>query len=110
MPATRNIEIYQGDNYTHQLSLKSNANAAINITSRTYSGQIRKRRSSDTISATFSTEITDAANGIVVFTLLPAATANLKPGMYVYDFQEVNGPVVTTILTGNAVVTGEVTR
>lgn len=110
MPATRNIEIYQGDNYAHQLSLKSNANAAINITSRTYSGQIRKRRSSDTISATFSTEITDAANGIVVFTLLPAVTANLKPGMYVYDFQEVNGSVVTTILTGNAVVTGEVTR
>ena len=110
MPATRNIEIYQGDNYAHQLSLKSNANAAINITSRTYSGQIRKRRSSDTISATFSTEITDAANGIVVFTLLPAVTANLKPGTYVYDFQEVNSSVVTTILTGNAVVTGEVTR
>jgi hypothetical protein len=110
MPATRNIEIYQGDNYAHQLTLKNNANAVINITSRTYSGQIRKRRTSDTISATFSTEITDGANGIVVFSLLPAATANLRPGTYVYDFQEVNGATVTTILTGNAVITGEVTR
>ena len=110
MPATRNIEIYQGDNYAHQLTLKNNANAVINITSRTYSGQIRKRRTSDTISATFSTEITDGANGIVVFSLLPAATANLRPGTYVYDFQEVNGATVTTILTGNAVITGQVTR
>lgn len=110
MPAERNIEIYQGDNYAHQLTLKDSANAVINITSRTYSGQIRKRRSSDTISATFSSEITDGANGVVVFSLLPAATANLRPGTYVYDFQEVNGETVTTILTGNAVITGEVTR
>ena len=44
MPATRDIEIYQGDNYAHQLTLKDSANAVINITSRTYSGQIRKRR------------------------------------------------------------------
>jgi hypothetical protein len=110
MPATRNIEIYQGDTYAHQLTLKDSANAVINITSRTYSGQVRKRRTSDTASATFSSEITDGANGVVVFTLLPAVTANLRPGTYVYDFQETNGSTVTTILTGNAVITGEVTR
>ena len=74
MPAERDIEIYQGDTYAHQLTLKNNANAVINITSRTYSGQIRKRRSSTTITATFATEITDGANGVVVFTLLPAIT------------------------------------
>lgn len=110
MPATRDIDIYQGDTYAHQLVLKNNANTVINITSRTYSGQIRKRRSSDTVSATFTTEITDGANGVVVFTLLPNITANLRSGIYVYDFQELNGATVTTILTGNATVTGEVTR
>lgn len=110
MPAERNIEIYQGDTYAHQLSLKNNANAVINITARTYSGQIRKRRSSTTITATFTTEITDGANGVVVFTLLPATTANITAGVYVYDFQELNGATVTTLLTGNATVTGEVTR
>ena len=110
MPATRNIEIYQGDTYAHQLTLKNNANAVINITSRAYSGQIRKRRSSTTITATFATEITDGANGVVVFSLLPAATANIPAGNYVYDFQEVNGTTVTTILTGTATITGEVTR
>lgn len=110
MPATRNIEIYQGDTYAHQLVLKNNANAVINITSRTYSGQIRKRRSSDTISASFTAEITDGANGVVVFTITPELTANLRAGVYVYDFQEINGQTTTTILTGNATVTGEVTR
>ncbi|NDB58895.1 hypothetical protein EB001_10640 [bacterium] len=110
MPATRNIEIYQGDTYAHQLVLKNNANAVINIASRTYSGQIRKRRSSDTISANFAAEITDGANGVVVFTMTPNDTANLRPGIYVYDFQEINGQTITTILTGNATITGEVTR
>lgn len=110
MPAERDIEIYQGDTYAHQLTLKNNANAVINITSRTYSGQIRKRRSSTTITATFATEITDGANGVVVFTLLPAITSNIAAGSYVYDFQEVNGQTVTTILTGKATITGEVTR
>ena len=110
MPAERNIDIYQGDTYVHELALKNNANAVINITSRSYSGQIRKKRSSEVISATFASEITDGANGVVVFSLLANTTANLRAGIYVYDFQEVNGSVVTTILTGNAVVTGEVTR
>ena len=62
------------------------------------------------MSATFVAEITDGANGVVVFSLSPAVTANLRPGIYVYDFQEVNVVTVTTILTGNAIVIGEVTR
>ena len=44
MAATRNIEIYKGDTYLHELRLKNNSNAVINITSRTYTGQIRKKR------------------------------------------------------------------
>ena len=110
MAAERNIEIYQGDTYAHQLSLKNSANAVINISTRTYSGQVRKRRSSSAITATFTSEITDGANGVVVFTLLPNLTSGINPGSYVYDFQETNGAVVTTLLTGNVTVTGEVTR
>ena len=53
---------------------------------------------------------TDPANGVVVFSLAPATTANIQAGTYVYDFQEVNANTVTTLLTGNVVVTAEVTR
>lgn len=110
MAATRNLTIYQGDNYAHEVQLKNSSNAVINISTRSYAGQIRKRRSSETISATFTSEITDGANGKVVFSLLPADTAALPAGRYVYDFQETNGAVITTILTGTVTVTGEVTR
>jgi hypothetical protein len=37
-------------------------------------------------------------------------TANLAAGIYVYDFQEINTSVVTTLVTGNVTVTGDVTR
>jgi hypothetical protein len=110
MAATVNIQIYQGDTYVHQLSLKNSANAVINISTRTYAGQIRKRSSSDAITATFSTEITDGANGVVVFSLAPNITSNIASGSYVYDFQETNGAVVTTLLKGSVAVIGEVTR
>jgi len=110
MAGTRNIEIYQGDTYAHQLSLKNSSNAVINISTRSYAGQIRKKRSSDIITATFTTEITDGANGVVVFSLAPNITSNIASGTYVYDFQETNGATVTTLLTGNVAVTAEVTR
>jgi hypothetical protein len=110
MAAERNIEIYQGDTYAHQLSIKDSSNAAINISTRSYAGQIRKKRSSNTVTATFTTEITDGANGVVAFSLGANITSNIASGTYVYDFQETNGAVVTTLLTGNVVVTGQVTR
>jgi len=110
MAAERNIEIYQGDTYAHQLSLKNSSNAVINISTRSYAGQIRKKRSSDIITATFTTQITDGANGVVVFSLAPNITSNIASGSYVYDFQETNGATVTTLITGNVAVTAEVTR
>ena len=110
MAGQRNIQIYQGDTYVHQLSVKDSANAVINISSRTYAGQIRKRRASSTIAATFATEITDGANGVVAFSLAANITSNIVSGSYVYDFQETDGAVVSTLLTGKVAVTGEVTR
>ena len=110
MAATRNITIYQGDTYAHELRIKDSANAVINITTRTYTGQIRKKRSTETAAATFSYELTDAANGTVVLSLTAGSTANISAGTYVYDFQETNGSAVTTLITGSCIVVGEVSR
>lgn len=110
MAATRDITIYQGDTYAHELRIRNSANANVNITSRTYAGQIRKKRNSDTISATFTSEITSAANGVVVMSLSSSNTANIAAGTYVYDFQETNAGAVTTLITGTCIVTGEVSR
>jgi hypothetical protein len=110
MAATRDISVYQGDTYAHELRIKDSANANVNITSRTYTGQIRKKRNSDTITATFTSTLTNAANGVVVMSLTSSNTANISAGSYVYDFQETNGATVTTLITGVCTVTGDVTR
>jgi hypothetical protein len=110
MAASRDISIYQGDTYAHELRIKDSANANVNITSRTYTGQIRKKRNSDTITATFTSTLTNAANGVVVMSLTSSNTANISAGSYVYDFQETNGATVTTLITGVCTVTGDVTR
>ena len=44
MAANRNIDIYKGDTYVHELRLKDSSNVAINISTRTYTGQIRKKK------------------------------------------------------------------
>ena len=110
MAAERNITIYQGDTYLHELRLRNSSNANINITSRTYSGQVRKTSGSSNSVAVFTAAITDAANGIVQFTIAASVTANIKSGIYYYDFQEVNGSFVTTLIAGKASFQGEVTR
>lgn len=110
MAAERNIRIYQGDTYMHEVRVRDNSNVAINISSRTYTGQIRKTRTSNVVIANFSTAITNAANGVFNFSLSSNITSNIQSGIYYYDIQETNGSVITTLLTGRAEVEGEVTR
>jgi hypothetical protein len=42
--------------------------------------------------------------------LTASNTASITSGTYVYDFQEVNGTTVTTLITGTVTVTGDVSR
>ena len=110
MAAERNIIIYQGDTYLHELRLRNSSNANINISTRSYSGQVRKTKTSDTIIATFTTSITDGPNGVMQFSLLPEVTSNIKSGVYYYDLQETNSTIITTLIAGKATVQGEITR
>ena len=110
MAAERNIIIYQGDTYVHEVRLRNSANANINISTRSYSGQVRKTKTSDTIVATFTTEILDGPNGVMQFSLLPNVSSNIRSGVYYYDLQENNSTVITTLIAGKASVQGEVTR
>jgi hypothetical protein len=110
MAGARDITIYKGDSYTHEVRIKNSANTAINITGRTYRVQMRQSKASSSILLTFATTITNAANGIVTFTLQPSDTSNISVGTYYYDFEETNGSYVTTLMGGKLVITGEVSR
>lgn len=110
MAAERDITIYKGDSYTHQINIKNSANTAINITGRTYISQIRKSKASGTIIASFTTAITDAANGVLTMSMTGNETSNINTGIYYYDLQETNGSIITTLMGGKVTVTGEVSR
>lgn len=108
MPGERDISIYAGDTYTHEIRLKDANGSAINISGRIYTGALKISKTSQDTVATFSTNISNANGGVVTFTLIPSITSNISPGTYLYDFQEENVGVITTLLTGKAVVTGQV--
>ena len=110
MPGKRDISIYAGDTYVHEIRIKNADGTAINIGGRTYSGSIKLSRTSESVISPFIVNITNAANGVVVFSLTSSNTALITPGTYYYDFQEENVGIVTTLLTGKATVTGQITN
>jgi hypothetical protein len=110
MAGIRDISIYKGDSYTHEVRIKNSANTAINISGRTYRAQIRKTKSSETIIQTFTTTISNAAAGTLNITLSSGTTSNINTGIYYYDLEETNGSTVTTLMGGKITVIGEVSR
>jgi hypothetical protein len=83
---------------------------AINITGRTYSAQIREKASSTSALATFSCSIVNAAQGKFACTLSAATSATLSPANAVWDLQENNSGVITTLMAGDVVIDRDVTR
>lgn len=109
-PANYPLNIIIGDTETVSVTLQDANGSAINIAGRTYSAQIREKASSASPLATFSCSITNAAQGKFSCTLSAAATAALSPANAVWDLQETNGSVVTTLMAGEVVITRDVTR
>jgi hypothetical protein len=110
MAASRDIEIYQGDTYSHEVRISDSDGDRINISGRVYSAQIRKIKTAESVLVSFTTEITEAANGVMNFSLSAAQTSDLPLGVFYYDLQEVNGVHVLTLMAGKATVKKEVTR
>jgi len=110
MAGTRDIVLYAGDTYVHELRLRNSSNTVINISTHTYSGQVKLGRTASENIAVFTAQITDGANGVVQFSLAANTTAAITPGTYYYDIQQINGTIVTTLLAGKAIVQGDVTR
>jgi hypothetical protein len=110
MAASRDISIYQGDSYTHEARIRNSSNVAINISGRTYTAQIKRSKGSDSVVASFTTSITDAANGVLTFSMTSSNTANISSGTYYYDLEEVNGSTVTTLMGGKVTVVGDISN
>jgi hypothetical protein len=111
MPARRDLLTpYQGDQFSHEVRFKDSNGGPVNVTGRTFASQVRRRWSDTTIDATFSVDTSNAATGVVVFTLSANVMTGLEPGEYRYDLQQTVAGVPLTLLAGKFRVTGEITR
>jgi hypothetical protein len=110
-PANFPLSIRIGDTETISLTMQDSASAAINIAGRSYAAQIRPSADSSTVLASFTCALVGSGStGQVTCTLPASTTSALSAGTGVFDLQETNGTVVTTILAGQVTITQDVTR
>lgn len=110
MAARRDLEAYQGDTFTHEIRMQDSNGNPLNVAGSTFASQVRRRADYTTVEAVFSVDMTNAATGVVVFTLSSVQTAGLLAGRYRYDVHQTTGSTVLTLTYGNFEVRGEVTR
>jgi len=108
MATKLNLVIDQGATYSNAILVKDSSNNAINLSTYTVAGQIRKYYTSSN-----STAFTATGNstGYVNISLTANATANLSSGRYVYDVEITsNTGIVTRVTEGIVTITPQVTR
>tara|TARA_R100000734_G_C3266766_1_gene63819 strand:- start:365 stop:703 length:339 start_codon:yes stop_codon:yes gene_type:complete len=105
------IVIDQGSDFALTIAL-SEGGSAINLSTHTVSAQLRPTPSSNTLTATFTCAISNAAGGEFTMKLAHALTANIAAGKYYYDTEVYNSSAntITRLIQGVARVTQNVTR
>jgi|TARA_Y100000015_G_C2373182_1_gene81127 hypothetical protein len=104
------ITVEQGATFSRLITIKDASNTAVDISTDSFAGQIRKRHQSAATEAAFSFTITNGSAGQVTASITNTVTAAMDPGDFVYDIEWTSGSTVTRLLEGTATVTPEVTR
>lgn len=107
---TFNISLEQGATFTNNMLVTVDGNT--DISTFTFTGQVRTDKLSDHILANLTITKTDEANGAFTVSLTGAETANIPTGTHLYDIKYVNSTDSSTVrlLEGNVTVSGQVTR
>ena len=104
---TNEIDIFQGDNKTYELTVKNRAGAVVDITSGTIKFTVKKLLDDTATIITKTTAeatevtITDGSNGVAEIYVVPADTATEERGEYEYDveYTAVSGKKYTIIVS-----------
>ena len=109
--ATYNLTVDRASTWSMVLTLEDPSGAAINITSGTFTGQVRTSYT-DAVTATFTiAAISPATDGQASMTLPASETLKLKPGdSYEYDVFLALGGVTTKLLQGTLECRPNITR
>lgn len=107
MPATRNLTCYRGDTFVYRLEFVDAAGAPVDVSARTFRGMVRRRWSDPSPEATFTVDTSQAASGVVRFTLAATLTEDLEPGRWTYDVEQTDSGDVLTVTRGRFDVEGD---
>jgi hypothetical protein len=108
MPARRDLDFYRSDTWTHEVRFVDANEAPVNVSAWTFASQVRRRSSSDLI-VSFAVDASQAASGVIVFSVGANAT-DIDAGRYKYDVQRSLGGVVQTVVEGAVTVSGDITQ
>jgi hypothetical protein len=108
---TYNINVDQGSDFGATFTLKESG-SPVDLTGYSARGQIRKKKTSSTITATFTCTVPDPLNGTIIVSLPNSITKDIVEGTYFYDIEiyTVGNAYVKRIIEGVVNVKGEVTR
>lgn len=106
-----NLVIDQGADFAVQLTI-SEEGAAKNLTGYSARAQLRSKKTDSTVTASFTCDVINPSNGIILMSMNNSITEGISAGIYYYDLELfTSGDAnVTRLLEGQATVTQEVTR
>jgi len=111
MAAKANIVIDQGSDFSSTITVTDSADAAVDLTGYTGSGQIRKHYTSNTKTDFTVSFGTPRNEGKVTISLNRTQTSALEAGRYVYDVEITNSANTRSrLVEGIVTITPEVTR
>ena len=84
MGAVHNLYVDQGADFTVEVGIYDDNNAAWDLTGYSVAAKIKKSYYSST-STSFTATVSSTSTGTVVLTLLDTATSAMDPGRYLYD-------------------------
>ena len=104
------LGLIAGDDFEATLTATEGGEAK-DLSGQTFTAQVRPAPGSDTLTATFSVDATDAATGVLVVSLANSVTDAIPPGEYAWDLRGVDGDdKVKTIMAGTLDVVAPVTE
>lgn len=103
------LGLIAGDDFEATLTAKEGGEPK-DLSGQTFTAEARPAPGSDTLTATFTVDDTDAATGVLVLSLDHDATEAIAQGEYVWDLRGVDGDgKVLTIMAGTLDVIAPVT-
>lgn len=107
-PARLDYKIRRGDDFADTVTIKEGTPlAAVDVSARVYTAQVR-RTTEGAVVATMTIDMTDAATGVVGYSIEDSVIATML-GEYVYDLQQAS-PAIRTLMAGKFKVEADVTR